>query len=206
MRLQNPLTALSPSLDMGVLYVLARADTDFTAPRIHQLLPEGGSLAGVRKAVNRLTEQGIVLEALAGRTHTYRLNREHLMADAVTAMASAKNQLADRIRREISSWAFSPLTVTLFGSAARNEMRTDSDVDIFIALPNEVDDDLAEDRIAALASKISAWTGNDARPLVYREREILSVPILESITREGLTIAGQPGWLRNALQSSRAAG
>lgn len=203
MRLQNPLTAISPSLDMGVLYVLARADTEFTAPQIFTLLPERGSLAGVRKALNRLTEQGVVLEGIAGRTHTYHLNREHLMADAVVAMANAKTQLADRIRGEVSSWEFAPLTVKIFGSAARNEMRTDSDIDIFIALPNEVGDDLAEERIAALAMKISVWTGNDARPLVYREREIQPAPIFESIAKEGLDIAGQAGWLQQAMRSSR---
>ncbi|WP_354239267.1 nucleotidyltransferase domain-containing protein [Arthrobacter sp. UYEF20] len=191
---------------MGVLYVLARADAEFTVPQIVKLLPERGSLAGVRKALNRLTEHGVVLERVAGRTHTYHLNREHLIADAVVAMATAKTQLADRIRREVSSWEFAPRAVKIFGSAARNEMRTDSDIDIFIALPNDVDDDLAEERIAALAMKISAWTGNDARPLVYREREIRPAPIFESIAKEGLDIAGKAGWLRQALRSSRVPG
>lgn len=206
MRLQNPLTALSPSLDMGVLYVLGRADATFTAPGIQKLLPEEGSLAGVRKALQRLTSQGVVLEDVVGRTHAFRLNREHLIAGAILAMVSAKSTLVDRIRSEVASWEFVPLNVMLFGSAARNEMRTDSDIDIFIALPDSVDDDLAEARIADLAARISAWTGNDARPLVYGANEIASAPVFDSIIRDGLTILGEPGWLLKVVRKSRVAG
>ena len=205
MRFQNPLTAISPSLDMGVLYVLGRAEAAFTAPGIQKLLPEAGSLAGVRKALQRLTDQGIVLDEVVGRTHAYRLNREHLLADAILAMVAAKSVLLDRIRGEISSWEFVPASVVLFGSAARNDMRTDSDVDIFIALPDDVDDDLADARIASLAARIASWTGNDARPLVYRTSEISAAPVFDSITRDGLSIVGDADWLRKMVRNSRVA-
>ncbi len=203
MRLQNPLAVIGPSLDLAVLYVLARAEAEFTAPLIQKLLPEGGSLAGVRQALRRLIDQGIVRERISGRTRTYELNREHLVSDSVVAMASAKGSLIGRIRSEINSWEFTPLSVVLFGSAARDEMRSDSDIDLFIALPDEVDEDLAEGHVSSLAASIHAWTGNDARPLVYRKREILPAPIFDSIIREGLDLAGQPGWLRQFLFTRR---
>lgn len=205
MRLQNPLTAISPSLDMGVLHALGRSEAAFTAPGIQKILPEAGSLAGVRKALQRLTDQGIVLDEVVGRTHAYRLNREHLLADAILAMVAAKSVLLDRIRGEISSWEFVPASVVLFGSAARNDMRTDSDVDIFIALPDDVDDDLADARIASLAARIASWTGNDARPLVYRTSEISAAPVFDSITRDGLSIVGDADWLRKMVRKSRVA-
>lgn len=206
MRFQNPLTAISPSLDMGVLYVLGRAEATFTAPRIQNLLPEGGSLAGVRKALQRLIDQGIVLEDVVGRTHAYQLNREHLLADAILSMVSAKSILVDRIRSEIDSWEFIPSNVVLFGSAARNDMRTDSDVDIFIALPDGVDEDVAEARVAGLSARIAAWTGNDARPLVYKASEIAPAPVFDSIILDGVDIVGEPRWLRNMVRKSRVAG
>ncbi|WP_081608558.1 nucleotidyltransferase domain-containing protein [Crystallibacter crystallopoietes] len=190
---------------MGVLYVLSRADAEFTAPKITELLPEDASLAGVRKALSRLTEQGLVLERASGRTHSYRLNRNHLVAEAVMAAASAKSRLLQRMRDEIDSWEFAPLAVIIFGSAARNEMRTNSDIDVFVALPDTVDEDSAEDLITDLAGKISAWTGNDVRPLVYREHEIRPAPIFESILHEGLVVAGQPGWLRRILLTNKVA-
>lgn len=205
MRLQNPLTAISPTLDMGVLYVLARAEAEFTAPGLNALLPERGSLAGVRKALVRLVEQGIVVEKLAGRTHTYSLNQDHLLADYVKSMASAKELLFERIKQTVRAWEFRPIVVTIFGSAARNDMRTDSDIDLFIALPDSVDELLAEARIAHLAASFSAWTGNDTRPLVYRESEVAPAPIFDSIASEGQTIYGDGKWLKRKLRGAQAA-
>lgn len=204
MRLQNPLATISPTLDMGVLYVLARADAEFTAPGLNALLPEGGSLAGVRKALARLVEQGIVLEKVTGRTHTYTLNIDHLLADSVKSMASAKERLSERTEQTVRAWEFRPIVVTIFGSAARNDMRTDSDIDLFIALPDAVDELLAETKIAQLAASFSAWTGNDTRPLVYRESEVAPAPIFDSIVFEGQTIYGDGRWLKRKLRGAQA--
>lgn len=55
-------------------------------------------------------------------------------------------------------------------------MRTESDIDLFIGLFDETDDVLAHTRVAELARKVSIWTGNDARPLVYRASEIAPAP------------------------------
>jgi predicted nucleotidyltransferase len=205
LRLQNPLTAISPSLDMGALYVLARADADFTAPGICSLLPEPSSLAGVRKALARLVDQGIVVEKVAGRTHIFRLNRHHLLAKAVEEMASAKDHLIERIRTEIELWEFAPIVVTIYGSAARNDMRNDSDIDLFIALPNDVNELQAETRIATLAGEISAWTGNDTRPFVFLESEVAPSSIFESIIDEGDTLFGDGTWLRRVLRAGSGA-
>ncbi|MFF2842605.1 nucleotidyltransferase domain-containing protein [Paenarthrobacter sp. NPDC057981] len=205
MRLQNPLSAISPTLDMGVLFVLARADAEFTAPTINALLPEGGSLAGVRKALGRLVEQGIVADKVAGRTHMYSLNREHLLAEAVLGLASARDRLSERIRLAIDLWEFSPTVVTIFGSAARKDMRTDSDIDLFVGLSDETDDVVAETCVADLAGKVSIWTGNDARPLVYRASEIAPAPIFDSIVTEGLTVYGDTNWLGRRLREAKAA-
>ncbi|XAS72511.1 nucleotidyltransferase domain-containing protein [Micrococcaceae bacterium Sec5.1] len=205
MRLQNPLTTISPTLDMGVLYVLARADAEFTAPNLSNLLPERSSLAGVRKALIRLVAQGIVLDKVAGRTHVFRLNRDHLLAEAVIAMAFTKDRLFARIRSEIKMWEFSPLVVTIFGSAARNDMRNDSDIDLFIALNDSSDESQADNRIAQLAADVSAWTGNDTRPLVYLESEVAPSPIFDSIITDGYTLFGDATWLRRVLRADSVA-
>lgn len=205
MRLQNPLTTISPTLDMGVLYVLARADAEFTAPNLSNLLPECSSLAGVRKALIRLVAQGIVLDKVAGRTHVFRLNRDHLLAEAVIAMAFTKDRLFARIRSEIEMWEFSPLVVTIFGSAARNDMRNDSDIDLFIALNDPSDESQADTRIAQLAADVSAWTGNDTRPLVYLESEVAPSPIFDSIITDGYTLFGDATWLRRVLRADSVA-
>lgn len=204
MRLQNPFAALSTTgLDSQVLTVLARAQEYLTLPQIHQLLPEAGSLAGVRHPIARLVAQGTVLERAVGRTSAYALNREHLLIEPILQIANAKQRLVERVAHEISRWPVQPLAVQLFGSAARNEMDTASDIDIFIVLPDDEEDENTQKTINELAEQISRWTGNDVRPLIYFESEVEPAPIFDSILSDGLSISGDSGWLRRQLRRSK---
>lgn len=205
MRLQNPISALTPTVDAAVLNVLAGADTSFTVPGVHRLIPEGHSESGVRKALGRLVTQGLVLEGTTGRTHSYRLNRGHLLAGPVISMVQAKSTLITAIREEIDKWPSSPLDARLFGSAARNEMRDDSDIDLFFALPDGAGEEDYPDRIADLAGKVSLWTGNDVRPLVYSGSEVGSDPLFKNIIADGIPLIDSCRWLETRLRESRVA-
>jgi hypothetical protein len=77
MDFSRPLGVVSPTLDGDVLTVLAAADEEFSGRRIQRLLGHS-SEPGVRKAAERLVEQGVVLRRPAGRAKLYRLNRQHL--------------------------------------------------------------------------------------------------------------------------------
>lgn len=205
MRLQNPLSVLSSSLEMGILYVLSGADAGFTAPMIHKLLPEEGSLPGVRYALPGLVDQGIVLETKMGRISSFSLNRQHLLASPLIEMVRAKSMLLERIRDVVALWNPAPVVVTLFGSAARGEMRTDSDIDLFILLPAGADDERSDENVAALARMVSVWTGNDARPLVYREDEVADDPLFRGIRDEGVHIFGDRNALVHRLRAAQGA-
>lgn len=82
MQLHKPFAAVTPTLDGDVLMVLAGADVAFTISQINRMLPDVSG-EGIRKVLNRLTAQGIVLHAEVGRTGTYRLNREHIAAEPI---------------------------------------------------------------------------------------------------------------------------
>ncbi len=131
MLLHRPLMAVTPTIDGDVLTVLARADATFTAPKVQRLL-ERHSVPGVRKVLNRLVEQGIVNADQAGRTLTYRLNRDHLAAAPIIELAHLDDALIERIRTAVATWDQAPLLVMLFGSAATGRMRIDSDIDVFV--------------------------------------------------------------------------
>jgi predicted nucleotidyltransferase len=199
MRLQNPFSALSSTgMDSQVLTVLARTEQYLTIPALHRLLPEEGSPTGVRKALSRMVEQGVVLEQLTGRTHSYALNREHLLADVILKIANAKRELISRIQDAILQWPVKPVTVKVFGSAARGEMRSDSDIDILIVMPDETPDGLDDELAGNLAGQVSRWTGNDVRPLLYRAAEVKAAPVFDEIIKEGMDVMGDPAWLRRA--------
>ena len=192
MLLDRPLLTVTPTLDGDVLRVLARADAAFTAPKV-QLLLGRHSVPGVRKVLNRLVEQGIVNADQAGRTLTYRLNRDHLAAAPIIELAHLDDALIERIRTSVATWDQAPLLVMLFGSAAAGRMRVVSDIDVFV-VGNEPSD--ASDRwraqISELELDITKWTGNDARVLAYTVDDLTHANdvVVDDIARDGILVAG----------------
>ncbi len=204
MRLQNPFAVVSTTgLDAQVLTVLARVEQFLTVQQIYQLLPEEGSLQGVRNAVTRLVAQGTVTVRVTGRSHAYALNRDHLLADALLKIADAKRELLSRMNQAISEWPIQPVTVKIFGSAARNEMRSDSDIDLLIVMPDLAAGDEVADWAMRLTAQITGWTGNDVRPLIYRASEVKPASVLNSVIEDGIDVAGDPSWLRQHLRKGR---
>lgn len=206
MRIQNPFAALSTTgIDSQVLVVLARSDNYLSAAQVHALLPEKASLKGVWNSLSRLVSHGTVLERVVGRNSAFALNRQHILAEAILEIAAAKRTLLRRINEKIAQWPVQPLTVELFGSAARNDMSESSDIDLFFVMPSTTSADEIADLVGELATSVNAWTGNDVRPLVYLEEEIQPASIFDSILEDGINIAGNPAWLRKHLQSKACA-
>lgn len=207
MQTQHPLAVITPTLDGDVLAVLARADAPYTVGSIQRVLG-GRSYAGIRKVLDRLTQQGIVIAQPVGAAISYRLNREHLAAQHVIALANLRATLVDRIRSFVEAWPVPPVWSALFGSAVRGEMRPDSDIDLFLVDP-AVDQERWEGQVHQLGGEVSRWTGNDVRVLSMTEAEIMAGaatrdPILQSLLDEALTISGEPTWLRRAVTRARS--
>lgn len=204
MRIQSPLSTVTPTVDADVLTALARADAAFTTGDLHRLVPER-SAEGIRKTLTRLVAEGVVTSENAGRIRLYRLNLEHLAAPAIIMLADLEAELLLRLRTAISGWEEQPVFAALFGSAARGDMRPRSDIDIFLVRDDSGDTDSFQAQADRLARAVRAWTGNDARPLIYQAAEVgPGDPVLGSIAREGKTLGGDPVWFRHAIRGAGA--
>ena len=99
MHFRHPLRVVTTSLDGDVLAFLARADKAFSGREIQRGLPAGaGTQEGVRKVLRRLGDQGIVDSEKAGNAVMFRLNREHLAAPWIEALANLRLQLISQLR------------------------------------------------------------------------------------------------------------
>lgn len=202
MELQRPLAVVTPSVDGDVLVVLAGADSEFTPPQVQRMVGRW-SEDGVRKALDRLVTQGVVRRRVAGAAGLYTLNREHLAAPAIVALASQRDELLRRLKDRFARWKPRADYVALFGSAARGDMRPDSDIDLFVVRPTAVDADDEDwrEQMDQLERDVTAWTGNDARVLEYAATQVseglgAGDSLLGDVNREGIRLSGRPSTLR----------
>ena len=73
MRLSRPFEVVTPTVDGNDLAVLGRANGPFSGRQVHRHAGRH-SEAGIRKALDRLVEQGIVVRRRVGNTHLHSLN------------------------------------------------------------------------------------------------------------------------------------
>jgi Nucleotidyltransferase domain len=187
MDLSHPFQSLLPAVDSAVLAVLAES----TKPRT------GREIARLANRSQGATQR--VLNRLVGRARVYELNRDHLAAKPISELAHLRSLLFTGIRQSLLFWLVPPVHVSVFGSTARGEGDLDSDVDIFLVRPRDVDEDDEEWRrqVDAFADAVFKMTGNHAGIAEVGEKELKRLQrdqpaILDSLRSDAVDIAGTP--------------
>jgi DNA-binding transcriptional ArsR family regulator len=207
MDLSAPFQSIFPSADSAVLTVL----TGSTKPRTGREVARsaGRSQAATQLVLSRFVDQGLVLVEEAGRARLYTLNRDHLAATPIAELASLRSALFRRLRDEVFEfWRPQPVHVSVFGSAARGDGGPDSDIDIFLVRPADVEEDDGRwaGQVAALAQNVFRWTGNHAGISEIGEGDLQRLRsdqplIVKSLRADAVHVAGKP--LRTLLPRTR---
>lgn len=120
-----------------------------------------------------------------------------------------RNELLRRLRDTLAGWSPRPSHASLFGSTARGEGDTKSDIDLLVVRPEGVgeEDEIWSAQIDELSASVRAWTGNHASIVELSDMEFAQLnrsapPILAALRTEGIDLAGTP--LRRALASTGA--
>jgi DNA-binding transcriptional ArsR family regulator len=178
--------------------VLAGTTAPLTGRQIARLARRGTS-PSVSAALDRLVEHGLVHRQEAGRAYLHTLNRDHIAAPVVEALAGLRGELLHRLRDTFAAWEPAPLHASLFGSAARAEGDTSSDIDLLVIRPRDVGEEDADWRaqMGALGDAVRAWTGNHAGIVELGETDLGDLhrrppPILEDLRADGIDLAGRP--------------
>lgn len=200
MDFRHPLRVVTPTLDGDVLALLAGADESFSGRQLHRMLGHG-SEPGVRKAVERLVVQGVVLRQEVGRAKLYRLNRQHLAAGHIEGLAHLRTDLVGQLREVLNSWEEPPFAAILFGSVPRGEATHRSDIDLLLVRRAAVDEDSPGwlEQLASLEREATEWTGNDARVLEYGEKDLANQrvsAVVEEAISDGIELFGSSRRLR----------
>ena len=194
----RPYAAVAPGIHGDVLAVLAGTTAPLTGRQIARLAARGTS-PSVSAALDRLVEQGLVHRQVAGRAYLHTLNRDHVAAPAVQALAGLRGELLRRLRDTLAQWNPAPVHASMFGSAARGDGDASSDIDLLVMRPKGVDAEGAawRDQVHALAESVLAWTGNHAGISEIAETDLATLrrkppPVLKDVRAEGIDLAGVP--------------
>ena len=196
MNVSAPHTAICPTLDTEVLTVLAGTTRPLTGREVARLTGRT-SHGGVLGVLNRLTEHGLVDRREAGRALLFTLNHEHLAAPAVDVLAGMRTELFERIRATVAVWEIAPIHLSVFGSTARGDGNTESDIDLFVVRPDAVQEEDARWRaqVDELAEQIQRWTGNHAGIAEASGGELVELrstqpPIVAELRSDAIALSG----------------
>ena len=174
----------------------AHPEREYTLRDLSRTL--GQSLGATVPAFNGLLDTRVVVTRRVGRSRTVRLNTRHGLAGALRTLFREETEALVRGAGTFAE-SLPPAglkAVVLFGSAARGEASSRSDVDVLVVVDNP--------RLAARVQQVAASMLDrfDAAvsPLVLTEREVerrLAAfdPLLETIAAEGKLLRGRAPWL-----------
>lgn len=186
MNVASPISSVVPSLDGPILEVLAGSAVPLSLSEVHRRASRG-TPSGARLVLHRLVTEGVVLGVPGG----YLLNREHVAADAIEALVTMRARFLSRLRTEVASWSYQADLVGIFGSFARRDGDSASDIDIVIVGEERCPDDVLDE----LAHHVVTWTGNRAQvvavtPAELRAMRLVNEPILAEWHRDLQVIHG----------------
>lgn len=113
------------------------------------------------------------------------------------SLAAMREELRERLRRQLDEWQQRVVHLSMFGSAARGDGDLSSDVDLFLVRPHhvDVDDPLWRSQVSNLAGAIEDWTGNSAEIHELGDEELpgfvrQSPPVLAELRADAVDISG----------------
>ena len=143
--------------------MLARTDTELTMRTVAGLAD-----VSVNRAVtvlNRLIDLGVVHRRDAGSAALVSLERENLVARLLLDLQDVRRAVIERLRSEALTIRPAPASLVLFGSFARGEARSGSDIDVLAvrAAALGTDDEMWSDSLGRWSESASRIAGNPVR-------------------------------------------
>jgi predicted nucleotidyltransferase len=151
------------------------------------------STAQAARDLRELSDVGIVHWDAIGRSYSWELSRSHVLFDPLSSLfefeANLKSELVRQISKELQS---EPIRkAKLFGSVARGDERSDSDIDLFLEIENASQAPRVDNAVDRVRAQIWRTFGNAVVPLVYTSSKVKRPPnpkLLNAIEREGIDV------------------
>lgn len=202
----HPVQAVIPGVQGQVLAVLAETTAELNLSTLARLA--GVSVAQASRVMPKLVQLGLVERRELPPSSQFRLVRENVAAQAIIDLARSRDNALKRLGESTAAVPFEPVSIIAFGSFARGEADEQSDLDVVVVRPEDIDEDDDD-----WASAVQRWS-DEARAITGNRVEVLEVshdevrtrlasqsPLWSDILKVGITVHGLP---INCLKSVHA--
>jgi predicted nucleotidyltransferase len=191
----HPVRAVIPGVQGRVLAVLAETTADLNLRTLARLA--GVSVAQASRVMPDLVELGLVERHEVPPSSQFRLNHENVAAQAILNLACSRDIAMHRIGFAANSLSVPPVSIIVFGSLARGEADSQSDLDAVVVRPDETaeDDDAWAAEVERWRSEARAITGNRVEVIEVSHHEVRArldgnATLWRDIVRDGVTVYG----------------
>jgi hypothetical protein len=193
----RPVEAIVPGAQGRVLAVLAETTAELNLRTIAEL--SGVSQAQVSRVLPGLVRLGVLERREVPPASLFRFVPEHVASRAIMALARAADTFAADLGQLVTTLPVAPASVVVFGSFARREADAESDIDLLVVRPRDIDEDDEQwgASMEQLHTQGRRLSGNPLEVLEVPEDEVASLlgsgrPLWADINREGRLIFGAP--------------
>ena len=183
---------LNHAVKTGVLRILCERDIGWTGRKLAKELKVSPTTAN--KFLKGLVEDGIIIAKNAGRAYLYSINQDNYVVRSILKPffekeKDAYDNILSLIKRSLSGCGAKILSAAIFGSIARKEEVSGSDIDLVVIIENLKDKKSVERSLNDIARIMAQRFQTVISPCIvtchqfrkkYMTKEALVVEILKS--------------------------
>ena len=207
MNFRRPVEAVVGGVQGRLLAVLAEVTAPLTLRTMARLADV--SPAQASRVLPRLVELGLVERREVPPASQLLLVRENVAAQLVLALADARTTVLQRMGEAAADIRPAPRAIVVFGSFARGEADDESDIDVLVVRPDDIDEDDQRwsESLEAWRRQVRAIAGNGVEMLEATAAEAVAKlrgrsELWRDIRRDGIVVHG--AGLRELTEKVRA--
>ncbi len=180
--------------NVAVLRALLDTNTGFSGNEVARV--SGMNPRSAFKALTSLEELGIVNRIVGGRDHIFSLNREHfLVQEIILKIYSTENKFIEEIKNALSAILKKRVySAVIFGSVARKEEKSLSDLDICCIVNSQIDVTFISHTLNQESQKLYKKFGIKLAPVIFMKSQFIrkkKSKLIKGIVEEGILITGK---------------
>ena len=180
--------------NVAVLRALIDTNAGFSGNEVARVA--GMNPRSAFKALTSLEELGIVNRVVGGRDHIFSLNREHfLVQEIILKIYPIESKFLDEIINALSVILKGHVySAVIFGSVARKEEKSLSDLDICCIVNSRLELLFVRDLLDKKSSALNKKYGIRLAPIVFMKAQFLrkkKTKLIKKIAAEGILITGK---------------